>query len=111
MHAMTDAYTEDDALVKKLVPKERLLKLELGAGGEWEKLCKFLGHDVPVDPGKGKAMEYPRVNDKRLFIAFRKRMLWRAGWWAAQKVLAYGTVCCPCQIEHVDHQQNPSTCR
>lgn len=91
--AMTDAYTEHYALVKKAVAKERLLELELGAGGEWDKLCHFLGHDVPVDPAEGQPMDYPRVNDKRGFIAFRKRMLWRAGWWAAQKVVAYGAVC------------------
>jgi hypothetical protein len=90
--AMTEAYTAHYALVRKLVPKERLLELELGSGDELEKLCAFLGRDVPVD-ADGKLKEYPRVNDKGFFIAFRKRMLWRAGMWAVQKVLGYGVVC------------------
>jgi len=30
---------------------------------------------------------------QEFFIAFRKRMLWRAGMWAAQKVLGYGAFC------------------
>jgi hypothetical protein len=41
----------------------------------------------------GEVKQYPRVNDKWFFIAFRKRMLWRAGMWAAQKVLEYGAFC------------------
>jgi hypothetical protein len=90
--AMTKAYTDHYALVRKLIPKERLLELELGSGKEWEKPCGFLGQEVPLDPN-GKGKEYPRVNDKGFFIAFRKRMLWRAGMWAVQKVLGYGVVC------------------
>jgi hypothetical protein len=87
--AMTNAYTEHYALVRKLVPEEQLLELELGGGDEWLNLCTFLGREVPIDAER-KIKEYPRVNDKGFFIAFRKRMLWRAGWWAAQKVLGYG---------------------
>ena len=90
--AMTKAYTEHYALVQKLVPKEQFLELEVGSGDEWENLCRFLEKDVPVGP-EGKAKQYPRVNDKVFFIAFRKRMLWRAGIWAAQKALRYDALC------------------
>jgi hypothetical protein len=89
---MAKAYTEHYALVQKLVPKEQSLELELGSGDEWEKLCWFLEKDIPVGP-EGKAKQYPRVNDKAFFIAFRKRILWQAGVWAAQKVLGYGALC------------------
>jgi hypothetical protein len=90
--AMTKAYAEHYALMRKLVPKEQLLELELGSGNEWEKLCRFVEKDIPVGP-EGKAKQYPRVNDKAFFIAFRKRMLRRAGMWAAQKVLGYSALC------------------
>jgi hypothetical protein len=52
----------------------------------------FLEKDIPVGP-EGKAKQYPRVNDKAFFVAFRKRILWQAGVWAAQKVLGYGALC------------------
>ena len=68
------------------------MELELGSGDEWEKLCWFLEKDIPVGP-EGKAKQYPRVNDKAFFVAFRKRILWQAGVWAAQKVLGYGALC------------------
>ncbi|KAG0190348.1 hypothetical protein DFQ28_002196, partial [Apophysomyces sp. BC1034] len=34
--------------VKRVIPPERLLIMELGEG--WERLCKFLGKDVPDEP-------------------------------------------------------------
>jgi hypothetical protein len=89
--AMKKAYTEHYVLLRKLVPKEQLLELELGSGDEWERLCGFLEKDGPVGLN-GQVKQYPRVNDKGFFTAFRKRMLWRAGMWAAQKVLGYGTL-------------------
>jgi hypothetical protein len=76
--AMTKTYMGYYALVRKLVLKEQLLELELGSGDEWEKLCRFLEMDVPVGPEE-RVKQYPRANDKLFFIAFRKRMLWRAG--------------------------------
>ncbi|KAI8370637.1 P-loop containing nucleoside triphosphate hydrolase protein [Radiomyces spectabilis] len=39
--------------VKRTVPADRLLIMELGEG--WEKLCPFLGVDIPKEP-------YPRTN-------------------------------------------------
>ncbi|KAH0278494.1 hypothetical protein KCU91_g2411, partial [Aureobasidium melanogenum] len=47
-------YSEHNALIKKLVPKERLLVYRLGSG--WEPLCEFLGKEVPD-------VEFPRVNE------------------------------------------------
>ncbi|KAK7002189.1 P-loop containing nucleoside triphosphate hydrolase protein [Favolaschia claudopus] len=40
--------------VRELVPKERLLEYEVGEG--WDRLCAFLGDEVPDTP-------FPRVND------------------------------------------------
>ncbi|KAG2211849.1 hypothetical protein INT47_004536 [Mucor saturninus] len=44
--------------VKKFVPKENLLIMQLGEG--WERLCEFLGKEVPDIP-------YPRVNSTQEF--------------------------------------------
>lgn len=41
-------------LVRRLVPSDRLLVLNLGDG--WEPLCRFLGKPIPNEP-------FPRVND------------------------------------------------
>ncbi|GAA5803449.1 P-loop containing nucleoside triphosphate hydrolase protein [Helicostylum pulchrum] len=46
-------YNEHVAEVKRVVPADQLCVLELGDG--WEKLCKFLGKEVPQVP-------YPKVN-------------------------------------------------
>ena len=48
-------YEEHYALVRRLVPKERLLKYRLGDG--WEPHCAFLGKPVPDCP-------FPGVNDR-----------------------------------------------
>ena len=50
-----DRYREHYALVRRLVPKERLLECKLGDG--WEPLCTFLGKPVPDMP-------FPKVNDQ-----------------------------------------------
>jgi hypothetical protein len=46
--------------VVKAIPKERLLVYEVGEG--WERLCKFLGVDVPGTP-------FPRENSREQFAA------------------------------------------
>lgn len=43
-------------MVKKLVPKERLLYLPLENGLSWDKICRFLDQPVPKE-------EFPRIND------------------------------------------------
>ncbi|KAJ7106865.1 P-loop containing nucleoside triphosphate hydrolase protein [Mycena crocata] len=49
------------AEVRSLVPKDRLLEYNVGEG--WERLCAFLGDDVPD-------VEFPHTNDAE---SFRKR--------------------------------------
>ncbi|GAN10270.1 conserved hypothetical protein [Mucor ambiguus] len=44
--------------VKKTVPPERLLIMELGEG--WARMCNFLGKEVPTEP-------YPRTNSSEEF--------------------------------------------
>ncbi len=41
-------YRENVARVRDIVPKERLLVMELGEG--WDRLCAFLEADVPPEP-------------------------------------------------------------
>ena len=49
-----EKYREHYALVRRLVPRERILEYRLGSG--WEPLCKFLVKEVPD-------AEFPRVNE------------------------------------------------
>lgn len=46
-------YTDHIEEVKRVIPPEQLCILELGDG--WEKICKFLGKEVPD-------VQYPKVN-------------------------------------------------
>ncbi|KAG9558176.1 hypothetical protein KCU61_g2847, partial [Aureobasidium melanogenum] len=68
-------YLEHNALIKKLVPKERLLVYKLGSG--WVPLCGFLGKEIPE-------VEFPRVNETEelqervflcLMLGLRRSML------------------------------------
>lgn len=75
-----DRYAAHNAMVKRVVPRERLLLFKLEEG--WEPLCKFLGKPIPEVP-------FPKVNEtaavqekinlyiaegyKRSIIAFAKR--------------------------------------
>ena len=51
-----EEYRKHYALVRSLVPKDRLLEYKLGDG--WEPLCDFLGKPVPNVP-------FPHVNDSK----------------------------------------------
>ena len=51
-----EKYREHYALVERVTPPKRLLKLKLGHG--WEPLCQFLGLPVPD-------VNFPRINDSR----------------------------------------------
>ena len=44
--------------VRKMVPKEQLLEYEVGEG--WDRLCSFLGKDIPHS-------DFPRINDTKAF--------------------------------------------
>lgn len=46
--SMKAAYEEHNALIRGLVPKERLLEFHVSKG--WEPLCQFLGKPVPDIP-------------------------------------------------------------
>ena len=59
--------------VRNVVPADRLLEYKLGEG--WDRLCEFLGHEVPNMP-------FPKLNDgaefqDRLFV-IKKLALLRA---------------------------------
>jgi hypothetical protein len=58
---MVRKFKEHDEEVKNYVPAERLLWFETGVDG-WEKLCAFLGKDVPDIP-------WPHVNKTEDFKA------------------------------------------
>ena len=49
-----EKYREHYELVRRIVPREKLLEYKLGSG--WEPLCEFLGKDVPD-------VDFPKVND------------------------------------------------
>lgn len=57
-------YREHYAVIRDLVPKERLLEYQLGSG--WEPLCKFLGKPVPDVP-------FPHLNESKDLKALFER--------------------------------------
>ncbi|KAL7808727.1 hypothetical protein V8C44DRAFT_335207 [Trichoderma aethiopicum] len=60
--------------VRSIVPKERLLEVELGSG--WEPICRFLDKPIPREP-------FPHVNEAAARDEFAKRILQRAAFaWA-----------------------------
>lgn len=54
-------YLDHIESVKRTIPPDQLLVVELGEG--WERICKFLEKDVPSVP-------YPRANSTEEFIDF-----------------------------------------
>lgn len=49
-----EKYREHYELVRRIVPKERLLEYRLGVG--WEPMCELLGKEI-------SDIEFPRVNE------------------------------------------------
>ena len=82
-----ERYREHYELIRRIVPRERLLEYKLGSG--WEPLCDFLGKEVPD-------VEFPRLNDtasmhERLsIIAGRaiRNVLTRVLLWTAPLIIA-----------------------
>lgn len=80
-------YREYYELMRRMVPRERLLEYELGSG--WEPLCNFLGKEVPD-------VEFPRVNEtasmheKISIIVWRgiRNLLTRVLLWTGPLILA-----------------------
>ena len=59
------AYDAHYRRIQKLVPKEKLLELDL-KDLDWKPLCEFLGKKVPNEP-------FPRLNESKVFVnEFRK---------------------------------------
>lgn len=79
-------YREHYELVRRLVPKDRLLEVELGAG--WGLLCAFLGKEVPMGP-------FPRGNETAV-MREKLRIVMRRGVVAALRkglVVGAGIAC------------------
>ncbi|CAI0642896.1 unnamed protein product [Colletotrichum noveboracense] len=55
-----ELYNAHNKAVKELIPPEKLLVVRLEDGLGWDKLCPFIGKDIPDVP-------YPRVNDTAEF--------------------------------------------
>ena len=80
-------YREHYELMRKIVPRERLLEYKLGSG--WEPLCDFLDKEVPD-------VEFPKVNEtasmheKMTIIAGRgaRNLLTRVLLWTGPLILA-----------------------
>lgn len=60
------AFVKHNEWVKANVPADRLLVMELGDG--WDKLCPFLGKEIPSEP-------YPRSNSTEEFETMRQSFL------------------------------------
>ncbi len=74
-------YRDHYALVKRLVPKERLLVMRMEEG--WKPLCQFLGEKVPDTA-------FPNVNEGKMFVVQwtgLKRVLYVKALWAAGLVV------------------------
>jgi hypothetical protein len=62
-------YREHYAVIRDLVPKDRLLEYKLGSG--WEPLCAFLGKPVPGEP-------FPHLNESKDLKAMFQRFALKA---------------------------------
>lgn len=60
---MKQIFLDHNEYVKKTVPEDKLLVMELGEG--WDRLCKFLGKEVPD-------VSYPHVNSTAQMKARRE---------------------------------------
>ncbi|POS72452.1 hypothetical protein DHEL01_v209156 [Diaporthe helianthi] len=63
------AYKDHYDLVRRLVPKDRLLEYSVSEG--WGPLCKFLEKDVPKE-------SFPNVNNTNEFLEGRAKRWWHA---------------------------------
>ena len=65
-------YQDHNALVVATVPKERLLVMDITAGDGWEKLCPFIGADIPDRPFPHEDAPAFVANDDRRSALTRK---------------------------------------
>ncbi len=70
-----EVYRDHYALVKRLVPKERLLVMRIEEG--WTPLCQFVGKKVPDTA-------FPNVNEGKMFVVqwteLKRRLYLKALW-------------------------------
>lgn len=90
MHSDSDSrllqYFDDHyAVVRQLVPEERLLEYHPSQG--WEPLCRFLDVPVPED-GEG----FPRGNEPATFVQIHKKIYWQRWCVVLKKVMSLKTV-------------------
>ncbi|KAF2731531.1 hypothetical protein EJ04DRAFT_367669 [Polyplosphaeria fusca] len=78
------AYRKHNDMVRDLVPVDRFL--EMGPEDGWEKLCAFLGKEVP------KA-EFPRVDEAKGMRAGLERTWWAMLRYMVEMILLPGVVC------------------
>ena len=73
-----ETYQKHYEMVRRMIPKERLLEYELGSG--WEPLCKFLGKRIPDEsfPWKNESKEFAIWMRKTQFRVLREG-IWRSG--------------------------------
>jgi hypothetical protein len=67
-----DVYNKHNKRVQQIVPKDRLLVLDLTKNGRWDEVCQFL--EVPVPD-----VSFPRSNETQDFTRMIDRMN-RIGW-------------------------------
>ena len=67
--AARESFKKQYELVRRIVPKDRLLEYKVQDG--WQPLCDFLDLPVPDE-------EFPKSNDSDEFIAAHKAMWWKA---------------------------------
>ncbi|KAJ7023162.1 P-loop containing nucleoside triphosphate hydrolase protein [Mycena alexandri] len=60
-------YVQYNDNIRQLVPPGRLLEYEMGQG--WERLCGFLGKEVP-------RVEFPHKNDAKMILEGSERQIW-----------------------------------
>ena len=75
-----DFYREHNEKIRRMVPKEKLLEYNVKQG--WEPLCEFLGYEAPE-------WEFPRVNEKNVFIAHRQSFMSNLNLVVAKNMVKY----------------------
>jgi hypothetical protein len=61
--------------VKRVIPPERILVVKLEDGLGWEKICTYLGKEVPKDVPFPRAVEHEDLKDKWLAPLVRDAMI------------------------------------
>jgi Sulfotransferase domain len=73
-------YEEHNEKIRRVVPRENLLEFNVKQG--WGPLCEFLGCGVPE-------WEFPRVNERNIFVAHRVSFFNGLNWVVAKNVSKY----------------------